>query len=76
MTSSSAPAAPAACWRLPLEALRWAARGDGVLTWSPGMCSPFARTLPGRAAPDIQINATVLSVAEQAADPIAQPARG
>lgn len=36
-------------WRLGLEALRWAARGDGVLTWSPGMFSLFARTTGWRA---------------------------
>jgi choline dehydrogenase len=48
-------------WRLPLEALRWAARGDGVLTWSPGMFSLFARTAPGLEAPDIQINGGPLS---------------
>jgi choline dehydrogenase len=51
-------------WRLPLEALRWAARGDGVLTWSPGMFSLFARTAPGLEAPDIQLNGGPLSWAE------------
>lgn len=51
-------------WRLPLEALRWAARGSGVLTWSPGMFSLFARTAPGLEAPDIQLNGGPLSWAE------------
>ncbi|MDO9712629.1 GMC family oxidoreductase [Paracraurococcus lichenis] len=53
-------------WRLPLEVLRWAARGDGVLTWSPGMFSLFARTAPGLEAPDIQINGGPVSWAEEA----------
>lgn len=53
-------------WRLPLEALRWAVRGDGVLTWSPGMFSLFARTAPGLEAPDIQLNGGPLSWAEEA----------
>ena len=52
-------------WRLPLEALRWAARGSGVLTWSPGMFSLFARTAAGLEAPDIQLNGGPLSWAEQ-----------
>jgi choline dehydrogenase len=51
-------------WRLPLEAVRWAVRGTGVLTWSPGMFSLFARTAPGLEAPDIQINGGPLSWAE------------
>ena len=56
-------------WRLPLEALRWATRGDGVLTWSPGMFSLFARTAPGLEAPDIQLNGGPLSWAEAPAAP-------
>lgn len=56
-------------WRLPFEALRWALRGDGVLTWSPGMFSLFARTAPGLEAPDIQINGGPLSWAEAPAEP-------
>ena len=55
-------------WRLPLEALRWALRGDGVLTWSPGMFSLFSRTLPGLEAPDIQLNGGPLSWAEEAGE--------
>jgi choline dehydrogenase len=43
-------------WRLVPEVLRWLTRGGGVLTWSPGMFSLFARTAPGLEAPDIQIN--------------------
>jgi choline dehydrogenase len=50
--------------RLALEAARWLLRGDGVLTWSPGMVSLFARTLPGLEAPDIQINGGPISWAE------------
>ncbi|RYI98582.1 MAG: choline dehydrogenase, partial [Acetobacteraceae bacterium] len=56
-------------WRLPFEAMRWALRGDGVLTWSPGMFSLFARTAPGLEAPDIQINGGPLSWAEAPAAP-------
>ncbi|MCO6414963.1 GMC family oxidoreductase N-terminal domain-containing protein [Siccirubricoccus sp. KC 17139] len=56
-------------WRLPLEALRWAAKGDGVLTWSPGMFSLFARTAPGLEAPDIQINGGPLSWAPLPPEP-------
>ncbi|MFC7477292.1 GMC family oxidoreductase [Dankookia sp. GCM10030260] len=52
-------------WRLPLEALRWATRGTGVLTWSPGMFSLFARTAPGLEAPDIQLNGGPLSWADE-----------
>lgn len=51
-------------WRLPFEALRWALRGDGVLTWSPGMFSLFARTAPGLEAPDIQVNGGPISWAD------------
>jgi choline dehydrogenase len=51
-------------WRLPIEAMRWALDGTGVLTWSPGMFSLFARTAPGLEAPDIQINGGPLSWAE------------
>jgi len=47
--------------RLLPEVLRWIARGDGVLTWSPGMFSLFARTAPGLEAPDIQINGGPIS---------------
>jgi len=50
--------------RLALEVLRWATTGAGVLTWSPGMMSLFARTAPGLEAPDIQINGGPLSWAE------------
>ncbi|WP_313959832.1 MFS transporter [Roseomonas gilardii] len=50
--------------RLGLEVLRWLTRGTGVLTWSPGMMSLFARTAPGLEAPDIQINGGPLSWAE------------
>jgi choline dehydrogenase len=50
--------------RLGLEVLRWATSGGGVLTWSPGMMSLFARTAPGLEAPDIQINGGPLSWAE------------
>ena len=49
--------------------MRWALRGDGVLTWSPGMFSLFARTAPGLEAPDIQINGGPLSWAETPAAP-------
>jgi choline dehydrogenase len=42
--------------RLAIEVARWLARGDGVLTWSPGMVGVFARTLPGLEAPDVQLN--------------------
>lgn len=48
-------------WRLVPEVLRWATQGGGVLTWSPGMFSLFARTLPGLEAPDIQINGGPIS---------------
>lgn len=51
-------------WRLGVEALRWAALGDGMLTWSAGMMSLFARTAPGLEAPDIQINGGPVSWAE------------
>ncbi|MBL6456462.1 GMC family oxidoreductase N-terminal domain-containing protein [Belnapia sp. T6] len=51
-------------WRLPLEAIRWAVAGTGVLTWSPGMFSIFARTAPGLEAPDVQINGGPVSWAE------------
>ena len=51
-------------WRLPIEAMRWALNGTGVLTWSPGMFSLFARTAAGLEAPDIQINGGPLSWAE------------
>lgn len=47
--------------RLALEVLRWLARGQGVLTWSPGMLSLFARTSPGLEAPDVQINGGPIS---------------
>ncbi|WP_203071539.1 GMC family oxidoreductase [Falsiroseomonas ponticola] len=50
--------------RLALELARWALRGDGVLTWSPGMVGVFARTLPGLEAPDIQLNGGPVSWAE------------
>ncbi|MGG5820140.1 GMC family oxidoreductase [Falsiroseomonas sp. HW251] len=50
--------------RLALEVLRWAARGDGVLTWSPGMVGVFAKTAPGLEAPDIQLNGGPVSWAE------------
>lgn len=55
-------------WRLPLEVMRWAMRGDGVLTWSPGMFSLFARTAPGLEAPDIQLNGGPISWAEEAGE--------
>jgi choline dehydrogenase len=42
--------------RLAAEVARWLVRGDGVLTWSPGMVAVFARTLPGVEAPDVQFN--------------------
>jgi choline dehydrogenase len=51
-------------WRLGVEALRWAALGDGMLTWSAGMMSLFAKTQPGLEAPDIQINGGPVSWAE------------
>ncbi|MBP0464209.1 hypothetical protein J5Y09_09820 [Roseomonas sp. PWR1] len=41
--------------------LRWAFTGKGVLTWSPGMMSLFARTEEGLEAPDVQINGGPLS---------------
>jgi choline dehydrogenase len=50
--------------RLALEALRWVTKGDGVLTWSPGMVGLFAKTLPGLEAPDIQLNGGPVSWAE------------
>lgn len=50
--------------RLALEVLRWVARGDGVLTWSPGMVGVFARTVPGLEAPDVQLNGGPVSWAE------------
>jgi choline dehydrogenase len=50
--------------RLGLEVLRWLLRGDGVLTWSPGMVGVFAKTLPGLEAPDIQLNGGPVSWAE------------
>lgn len=50
--------------RLALEVARWIARGEGVLTWSPGMIGLFAKTLPGLEAPDIQLNGGPLSWAE------------
>jgi len=51
-------------WRLGLEALRWAALGDGMLTWSAGMMSLFAKTTPGLEAPDVQINGGPVTWAE------------
>ncbi len=51
-------------WRLGVEALRWAALGDGMLTWSAGMMSLFARTQPGLDAPDVQLNGGPVSWAE------------
>ena len=50
--------------RLGLEVLRWAVTGKGVLTWSPGMMSLFARTEEGLEAPDVQINGGPISWAE------------
>jgi choline dehydrogenase len=50
--------------RLALEVLRWAVSGKGVLTWSPGMMSLFARTQDGLEAPDVQINGGPISWAE------------
>jgi choline dehydrogenase len=50
--------------RLALEVLRWAFAGKGVLTWSPGMMSLFARTQEGLEAPDVQINGGPISWAE------------
>jgi choline dehydrogenase len=41
--------------------LRWATTGKGVLTWSPGMMSLFARTQDGLEAPDVQINGGPIS---------------
>ena len=49
---------------LALEVARWLTRGDGVLTWSPGMVGVFARTQPGLEAPDIQLNGGPVSWAE------------
>ena len=51
-------------WRLGVEALRWATLGDGMLTWSAGMMSLFAKTEPGLEAPDIQLNGGPVSWAE------------
>ncbi|MGK7869923.1 GMC family oxidoreductase [Falsiroseomonas sp. E2-1-a20] len=50
--------------RLAIEVARWLARGDGVLTWSPGMFGVFAKTEPGLEAPDIQLNGGPLSWAD------------
>jgi len=50
--------------RLGWEVLRWLARGDGVLTWSPGMVGVFARTQPGLDAPDVQFNGGPISWTE------------
>jgi choline dehydrogenase len=50
--------------RLAMEVLRWATTGKGVLTWSPGMMSLFARTQDGLEAPDVQINGGPISWAE------------
>ena len=50
--------------RLGIEVLRWALTGRGVLTWSPGMMSLFARTEAGLEAPDVQINGGPISWAE------------
>ncbi|NKC31039.1 GMC family oxidoreductase [Falsiroseomonas selenitidurans] len=50
--------------RLALEVARWVTRGDGVLTWSPGMVGVFAKTEPGLEAPDIQLNGGPVSWAE------------
>ncbi len=50
--------------RLALEVLRWVTRGDGVLTWSPGMVGVFAKTRPGLEAPDVQFNGGPVSWAE------------
>jgi choline dehydrogenase len=50
--------------RLGLEVARWLLRGDGVLTWSPGMVGVFAKTQPGLEAPDIQLNGGPISWAE------------
>ncbi len=50
--------------RLAWEVLRWATTGKGVLTWSPGMMSLFARTQEGLEAPDVQINGGPVSWAE------------
>jgi choline dehydrogenase len=50
--------------RLGLEVARWLLRGDGVLTWSPGMVGVFAKTRPGLEAPDIQLNGGPISWAE------------
>ena len=47
--------------RLAWEVLRWATTGKGVLTWSPGMMSLFARTQDGLEAPDVQINGGPIS---------------
>jgi choline dehydrogenase len=47
-----------------VEVARWLARGDGVLTWSPGMVGLFAKTQPGLEAPDIQLNGGPISWAE------------
>ncbi|PZW50415.1 choline dehydrogenase [Humitalea rosea] len=68
--------------RLGLEAARWALRGDGVLTWSPGMMAVFADSrrieagLPPEAdgIPDVQFNAGPLSWREgQIGVPEAEP---
>jgi choline dehydrogenase len=50
--------------RLALEVARWVTRGDGVLTWSPGMVGVFAKTRPGLEAPDVQFNGGPVSWAE------------
>ncbi len=51
--------------RLAWEVLRWVVQGKGVLTWSPGMMSLFARTDGATgAAPDVQINGGPISWAE------------
>ncbi|MCP5153062.1 MAG: GMC family oxidoreductase N-terminal domain-containing protein [Ectothiorhodospiraceae bacterium] len=50
--------------RLALEVVRWMVSGKGVLTWSPGMMSLFARTEPGLEVPDVQINGGPVSWAD------------
>jgi choline dehydrogenase len=50
--------------RLAIEVARWLAKGDGVLTWSPGMVGVFAKTQPGLEAPDVQLNGGPVSWAE------------